>query len=340
MSRDFDEDDVRVRPGRGKSRPRSKERPTHERAIAAHVVTVDRGRFTCLTDDDVQIYAVKARELGRKGVVVGDVVGVVGDLSGRPDTLARIVRVEERRTVLRRTADDSETVERVLVANADQLAIITAAADPEPRPGLIDRCVVAAYDAGLKPIIVVTKSDLREPAELVELYGSLGIPFVLSSKAGAEITGVAAVREQLADHVTVMVGHSGVGKSTLVNALVPQADRAIGHVNAITGRGRHTSTSAVAFPLHDDEGEIDGWVIDTPGVRSFGIAHIDPARVIHAFPELEEGTAECPRSCPHETAEEECALDEWVASGSAGAGGQARLESLRRLLSAAREATG
>ena len=119
-----------------------------------------------------------------------------------------------------------------------------------------------------------------------------------------------------------------MGKSTLVNALVPDARRAIGGVNDVTGRGRHTSTSAVALRLPDRA----GWVIDTPGVRSFGLAHVALDRIIHHFPDLEPGTAQCPRGCTHD--EEECALDAFVASGEAGPAGPARLESLRRLLRA------
>jgi ribosome biogenesis GTPase / thiamine phosphate phosphatase len=152
--RDLDEDDVRVRPGRGKSRPRSKDRPGHEDATTAWVVAVDRGRFTCAlgsVGDGGRVTAMKARELGRKGVVVGDRVHVVGDLEGGPDSLARIVRVEPRTSVLRRTADDADPVERVVVANATQLAVVTSLADPPPRPRLVDRCLVAAYDAGLAP---------------------------------------------------------------------------------------------------------------------------------------------------------------------------------------------
>ncbi|MGY0058632.1 ribosome small subunit-dependent GTPase A [Streptomyces sp. LZ34] len=318
-----DEDDVRVRPNRRGNRPRTSIRPKHEDATEGFVLTVDRGRLTVLVEDRT-IIAMKARELGRKGVVVGDRVAVVGDLSGAKDTLARVVRVEERSSVLRRTADDDDPFERVVVANADQLAIVTALADPEPRPRLIDRCLVAAFDAGLSPLLVLTKSDLAPAATLLETYEPLGVPFVVTNREELADGGAAdRVRERLTDQITVFVGHSGVGKTTLVNALVPEHKRATGRVNAVTGRGRHTTTSALALPLPGG----DGWAIDTPGVRSFGLHHVDPARVIHAFPDLEPGTEGCPRACSHD--EPDCALDQWVADGHAD---PARLYSLRRLL--------
>ncbi|MEU8568459.1 ribosome small subunit-dependent GTPase A [Streptomyces pathocidini] len=318
-----DEDDVRVRPGRRGSRPRTSIRPKHEDAAEGFVLTVDRGRLTCLVDDRT-ITAMKARELGRKGVVVGDRVGIVGDLSGAKDTLARIVRVEERSSVLRRTADDDDPYERVVVANADQLAIVTALADPPPRPRLIDRCLVAAYDAGLEPLLVLTKSDLSPAGPLLETYEPLGVPYVVTSREELVDGGAAdRVREQLNGRITAFVGHSGVGKTTLVNALVPDRQRATGVVNAVTGRGRHTTTSALALPLPGG----DGWVIDTPGVRSFGLNHVDPSRVIHAFPDLVPGAEGCPRACSHD--EPDCALDAWAAEGHADPD---RLYSLRRLL--------
>ena len=317
-----DEDDVRVRPNSKGTRPRTTIRPKHEDAAEGMVLTVDRGRLTVLVDDR-QITAMKARELGRKSAVVGDRVEVVGHLSGVKDTLARIVRVEKRKSVLRRTADDDDPYERVVVANADQLAIITALADPEPRPRMIDRCLVAAFDAGLKPLLVLTKSDLAPAQPLLETYGALDLAYVVTNRDDFLTGGVDRIREQLAGHVTAFVGHSGVGKTTLVNALV-ERQRSTGLVNAVTGRGRHTTTSALALPLPGDS----GWVIDTPGVRSFGLHHIDPSRVIQAFPDLEPGTEECPRGCTHD--EPACALDAWVAAGHAE---PARLDSLRRLLS-------
>jgi ribosome biogenesis GTPase len=121
-----------------------------------------------------------------------------------------------------------------------------------------------------------------------------------------------------------------VGKSTLVNALVPGADRAIGHVNAVTGRGRHTSTSVLMLPL---PGAAYGWIVDTPGIRSFGLAHVDAAHLIRAFPDLETLTSECPRGCTHAATEPECGLDEARTETE-----RVRVDSFRRLL-ASREST-
>jgi ribosome biogenesis GTPase len=308
------------------TRPRTKERPRYDDAVDGVVTTVDRGRFT-LEVDGVTVWAVKARPLGRKGVVVGDRVRVVGDVSGHEGALARIVEVQERRTVLRRTADDDDPVERVVVANADQLVVVTSLADPEPRPRLIDRALVAAYDAKMRPLLCLTKADLADPETLLATYRSLGVPWVVTQR-GADL---AEVRACLAGRTSVLIGHSGVGKSTLVNALVPDAGRDVGRVNAVTGRGRHTSTSAIMLALPSQDGGPGGWIVDTPGIRSFGLAHVRPEDLIEAFPDLDEMTEDCPRGCTHGADEPECGLDEAVARGEAD---PERVESFRRLLEA------
>ena len=323
---------MRVRPGKG-SRPRTRRRPAHEDAVAAFVVGVDRGRYRCRVGDRA-VTAMKARELGRRGVVVGDRVRLAGEVSGQPGTLARIVRVEPRTSVLRRSAEDDDPTERIIVANADQLVIVTALADPPPRPRLIDRFLVAAYDAGLEPLLCLTKADLAAPDDLIAAYEPLGVRAVAVSRPfHGELD---LLRSLLAGRVSVLVGHSGVGKSTLVNALLPDADRAVGSVSPVTGRGRHTSSSAVALPLPPWPMAADrtgpgggGWIIDTPGLRSFGLGHVAADRVVSAFGEFADAIAACPPGCSH--LGQGCALDEWVAEHG-GPAEAARLESLRRLL--------
>jgi ribosome biogenesis GTPase len=325
---------VRIRPGRG-SRPRTRRRPAHSEAVGAFVTAVDRGRYRCLltgppggdTGAGTVVTAMKARELGRGSIVVGDRVSLAGDVSGAPGTLARVVRVTPRTSVLRRSADDTDPVERVIVANAGQLGIVCSLANPPPRARLIDRFLVAAYDAGLDPLLCLTKSDLASPDDLLASYAPLGIAHVITGRPLTE-TMLDELRAVLAGRVTVLVGHSGVGKSTLVNALIPGAERAVGEVNAATGRGRHTSSSAVALPLPEPGA---GWIIDTPGLRAFGLGHLSPDRVVAAFPDLAEGLADCPPGCTHLS--DDCALDAFVAGHDGPSGAlAARLDSLRRLL--------
>jgi len=319
--REYDESDARIRPSRT-TRRRTKDRPSHSDSITAFVTTVDRGRTTCVTDEGVIITAMKARELGPKSVVVGDLVEIVGDVTGSEGSLARIVVVNERTNSLSRTVDDVARVERTIVANIDQLLIVVASANPEPRRGLIDRFLVSAFHESIKPIIIVTKVDVSPVPEFIQEYKALGVDIITtSSKTDARARDITAILDILDDKISVLVGHSGVGKSTLINDLVPDADRMTGDVNDVTGRGRHTSSSAIALPL-----ENGGWIIDTPGIRAFGLAHLNKDRIIESFPDIYQVTQTCMPNCSHH--EISCSLNPWIESDPA-----LQVERLRRVTS-------
>lgn len=356
--RDFASEDYRPRANKRGSRPRTKDRPDYSGAAEAMVVGVDRGRYRLVPADwtprgpaspaDASpaehtgvFTGVRASLLRKRAIVPGDWVKVTGDTSGEEGTLARIVDICPRTTILRRSADDTDTTERVIVANATQVVVVTSTAEPEPSWGLLDRTLIAAYDAGIRPVIAVTKTDLRSSEAIRRHLDGADVEIVDcgfrgpgaadraqgEDEASAPAVDTTALEAVLAGEISVLIGHSGVGKSTLTNAVIPHAGRATGHVNDVTGRGRHTSSSARCLVL-----PAGGWVVDTPGVRSFGLAHVEPERVLAAFADLAPGSADCPKGCTHLADSTGCALDAWVAEGRAGEAGAVRLASLRRLL--------
>ncbi len=329
---EYDESAAKVRPNPKANKPRSKIRPEHANAVSGRVFSVDRGRYGVWvaenTPEERQVVAARARELGKSqdgkvSVVTGDWVDLVGDVSGDEGSLARIVRIQPRTTLLRRSADDTDAVERIIVANADQMLIVVAAKDPEPRPRLVDRYLVAAFDAGITPILCITKTDLASPAEFLANFAGLD---VMTFESRSDDFPLEEILAALEGHTTVAVGHSGVGKSTLVNALVPDAQRATGRVNDVTGRGRHTSSSTVSYRTGT------GWIVDTPGVRSFGLGHVDPANILRSFTDLALIAEDCPRGCTHLPDAPDCAIAERVAAGELGETGKLRLDSFQRLI--------
>ena len=320
---DYDESDVRVRPGKGK-RPRSKDRPSHNDAVYGMVVTKDRGRWGVVLDDGPVVNCIRARQLKRTSLEVGDRVGVVGDTSGKKDTIARIVKRADRTSVLRRTADDTDPYERIIVANAELLLIVVAAADPPPRTGFVERALIAAFVGGVRPVVCVTKSDLDDPTDFEREIADLDVQVL---RTGTD-DDLATLKQLLDAHVSALIGHSGVGKSTLVTRIVPDAQRETGDVSGV-GKGRHTSTQSVALELTGPGG---GWIIDTPGIRSFGLAHVQPEQIIDVFPDLSEAADACPRGCTHlgPPADPECAWDEFAADSPVGR----RAAAVRNLLAA------
>ncbi|MBP3088744.1 ribosome small subunit-dependent GTPase A [Corynebacterium sp. sy017] len=319
----WDESDVKIRPGK-RSKPRTKTRPQHDDAEFGMVISKDRGRWGVVLDTGTTVTCMRARELGRSPVEVGDRVGVVGDTSGRQGSLARIVKIAERSSVLRRTADDNDPYERIVVGNAENLLIVCAVADPPPRAGFVERALIAAFVGNLKPIICLTKSDLADPQEFAAEFAALDVPVI--------VCGIDDPLEPINDIVnnslTALIGHSGVGKSTLVNRLVPGAGRQTGEVSGV-GKGRHTSTQAVALALPHG-----GWIIDTPGIRSFGLAHVDADTVVNVFEDLASSVEDCPRGCTHmgAPADPECKLDDFPHDSPTGR----RVQAVRKLLTTLR----
>ena len=203
-SRRYDESDARIRAPRSKPR-RSKDRPDYSSSPIGFVTTVDRGRITCILDSGQEVIAMKARELGKNAVVVGDLIRLDGDVTGAEGTLARAVEVQPRKNFLSRTVDDAGAFEKVVAANVDQLVIVVAAADPTPRLGFVDRCLVVAFDQGIEPIIVVTKCDLSEPDEFLKAYDGLEIStFKTSKKTNMNLD---SLRQKLAGKKSVLIGH-------------------------------------------------------------------------------------------------------------------------------------
>lgn len=291
-----------------------------DRLASARVVAVDRGRITVLFEGEVVDATLAGTMRGTKAVV-GDRVRV------RPprhvSDLPRIVEVLPRETVLTRTGDDAVDDERIVVANADAIAVVVAAENLEMGIRFLDRVLVAASVGGLAPMLVINKLDLlddRTPVdEVAGRYRDIGVEVHTTSAVTGE--GLDVLAASLTGAWTAFTGHSGVGKTSLFNRLVPEADRAVGEVGRYGGR--HTTVSARAMHIT----ALDAWLIDTPGVRSFGLGGLEPRDLAQHFPEL---------------AALGCALDDCIHDGEPGcrlseaAIHPERLAAYRRLLASLR----
>ena len=273
--------------------------------LVSNVRTKDGTMFRCATRRLLKTLETDQRHV----VAVGD------DVLFRPATNNEgiIERIEPRRGVISRT---SRGRQHVIVANVDQLVIVTSAAEPAIKPNLIDRMLITAEKAGITPIICINKIDLIDAAELAPLvgvYSQLGYPVLAISAT----TGVCVdrLREFVRGKQSVVAGQSGVGKSSLLNAIEPDLALRVRSVSEDTNKGRHTTSSALLIPLDDMDYDETGYIVDTPGIRQFELWDVIPEEVAGYYRDIRPYVSHCRYpDCTH-THEEECAVKDAVADG-------------------------
>jgi ribosome biogenesis GTPase len=261
--------------------------------LVSIVETPDSRQFRCAVRRLLRTLATDERNI----VTTGDRVW----FRPAPNDEGLIERVEPRHGLLTRA---SRGREHVLVANVDQVVIVVALVEPDLKPHLIDRYLASAEQGGIQPLVCLNKADLVDPTPfqpLIGLYSQLGIPTLLTSAATG--MGICRLRHWLRDRETVFSGQSGVGKSSLLNAIQPGLGLAVREVSESTQKGRHTTTTAQLLKL-----DFGGWVVDTPGIRQFQLWDILPEEVEGFFPEFRPFVPLCAYpDCTH-THEDRCAI--------------------------------
>lgn len=272
------------------------------RAYGKSFVVLSEGReYNCAV-------MAKAKQIQKETpVAVGDVV----EFSTSGDASGFIEYVHPRKTRFSRPKVGDDSIEQVIVANVDQMVIVVSVAQPVFKQHLIDRFTVSAYKGGLQPVVVVNKVDLKHKVDLLRMktiYASIGVPLVTTSCA--QQIGAEELRGLLANHESIFVGHSGTGKSSLVNMLQPGLRLRTGDVSSATDKGTHTTTAVEVYPL--DGG---GFVADTPGLKILGLWDLDRDELSLLFPEFEKYHGQCRFSrCSH-LHEPQCAVRQAVSEG-------------------------
>lgn len=239
-------------------------------------------------------------------VAVGDWVWIT-DL---PDNEAVIEMVEPRSSVLVRTARHTRDTEQVILANPDQVFFTFAIADPEPHTRMLDRFIILAEMQNLPAHIMVNKTELATPQQIESVFGVYRDLYPVHEVSALTGQGVEPLRELLHGKTTAVVGPSGVGKSTMLNAIDPEHRRDTSEISVATGKGRHTTVGSRLYEIDDDT-----WVADTPGMRALAMHAIDPADLDYYFVEFRPFLGECfYQDCTH-VHEPTCAVRDAVDTG-------------------------
>ena len=280
--------------------------------LASKVRTADGRIYRCATRRLLKTLETDQRHV----VAVGDNVLIRPSMNDE----GIIERIEPRRGAISRT---SRGRQHVIVANVDQLLIVSTAAEPDIKPNLIDRMLITAEKAGITPVICINKIDLVDPSQLAPLvgvYGQMGYTVLaVSAKTGVGIDGL---RRLICGKQSVVVGQSGVGKSSILNCIQPDLALKVRSVSEETSKGRHTTTAALLIPLDNVSDGVSaggenqtGYIVDTPGIRQFQLWDVVPEEVAGFYRDIRPYVSQCRfPDCTH-THEDECAVKDAVADG-------------------------